>query len=114
MSEPPDSRGRSMRPYLWVVGLFWVFPAVLTILGHLFLPHHNASGQCEGIGFGCVPAPSDGIVIFMFFFGAPALLVSGVVALALVALVRFLRRRRGAESSTEGRGAAPGRGESRA
>lgn len=93
MSEPPDSHGRSMRPYLWVVGLFWVLPAILTILGHLFLPHHNASGQCEGIGFGCVPAPSDGIVIFMALIGAPVLLVSGAVTLGIVALVRFLRRR---------------------
>lgn len=114
MSQSSQARSRSMRPYLWVVGLFWVLPAVLTVLGHLFLPHHNASGQCEGIGFGCVPAPSDGIVIFMFFFGAPTLLVSGVVALALVALVRFVRRRRGSESPTEGQSVAPEHGEWRA
>lgn len=82
-----------MRPYLWVVGLFWVVPAVLTVLGYLFLPHHNASGQCEGIGFGCVPAPNEGLVIFMGVLGAPVLLVSGLVAMGVIALVRFLRRR---------------------
>ena len=88
-----DAPARSARPYLWVVGLFWVLPTVLTLLGWLLLPHHNASGQCEGIGFGCVPAPNDGLVIFMIFFGAPFLLASGFVALGGVALVRFLRRR---------------------
>lgn len=93
MSNPPDSPGRSMRPYLWVVGLFWVVPAVLTVLGYLFLPHHNASGQCEGIGFGCVPAPNEGLVNFMGVLGAPVLLVSGLVAMGVIALVRFLRRR---------------------
>ena len=93
MSNPPDFPGRSMRSYLWVVGLFWVLPAVLTVLGYLFLPHHNASGQCEGIGFGCVPAPNDGLVIFMGVLGAPVLLVSGLVAMGVIALVRFLRRR---------------------
>lgn len=82
-----------MRPYLWVVGLFWVLPVVLTVLGYLFLPHHNASGQCEGIGFGCVPPPNVGLVIFMGVVGAPVLLVSGFVAMGVVALVRFLRRR---------------------
>lgn len=93
MSLAPDTRGRSMRPYLWVVGLFWVLPAVLTVLGYLFLPHHNASGRCEGIGFGCVPPPNVGLVIVMGMVGAPVLLVSGFVAMGVIALVRFLRRR---------------------
>ena len=82
-----------MRPYLWVVGLFWVLPAVLTVLGYLFLPHHNASGQCEGIGFGCVPPPNVGLVIFMGVVGAPVLLLRGFVAMGVIALVRFIRRR---------------------
>ena len=95
-----DVPARSVRPYLWVVGLFWVLPAVLTLLGWLVLPHHNASGQCEGIGFGCVPAPSDGLVIVMVVVGAPILLVSGFVALGVVALVRFLRRRAGSRQTS--------------
>lgn len=93
MTDTPDVRGRSMRPYLWAVGLSWVLPAVLTALGYLFLPHHNASGQCEGIGFGCVPPPNDALVIVMGVVGAPVLLVGGAVAMGVVALVRFLRRR---------------------
>jgi hypothetical protein len=92
MNDAPSGRRRSVRPYLWVVGVFWVLPAVLTLLGYLFLPHHVASGQCEGIGFGCVPAPNFGLVIFMAYFGAPFLLVSGVLALGVVALVRYIRR----------------------
>ena len=49
MSDAAGARDRSMRPYLWVVGLFWMLPAVLTFLLVLLLPHQAAQCQSDVI-----------------------------------------------------------------
>lgn len=80
------NRTRRWWPYLAVAGLFWVVPGVVLLVGYLTLPDFNASGQCEGIGFGCTLAPKDGtvfvaILYYPFAIGA-GLLIMGVIALA--------------------------------
>ena len=78
------------RPYLWALGLLWALPALAVAVGYIVLPDEPPSGQCEGIGFGCVPAPNDTIVI-LGMFAAPFLLVAGVVAILVIAHVRNRR-----------------------
>ena len=80
-----------MRPYLWVIGLLWVTPAVGVVAAHLLLPDHNASGQCEGIGFGCATTPADSVVL-MGLLASPFLLVTGVVAMTTIAVWQSRRR----------------------
>lgn len=74
-------------PYITTLVVLWVLPALAVLLGYLLLPDHNTSGQCEGIGWGCTPAPSVGIVL-LGFLAAPWLLGAGIVALVLIALIR--------------------------
>ncbi len=81
-----------MKPFLWVIGLLWVTPAVIVVAAHLLLPDHNASGQCEGIGFGCTPTPADTVVL-LGLLASPFLLVAGAVALAAIALRQSRRGR---------------------
>jgi Na+/proline symporter len=79
------------RPYLWIVGLVWVLPAVGTAVGYAVLPKHNSSGQCEGIGFGCVPSPADSLLLLAMFAAIP-LLVLGLVLIIIVAVLQSRRR----------------------
>jgi hypothetical protein len=81
---------RSLRPYLVALGLLWVAPAVLVLALHLLLPDHNASGQCTGLGFGCTPPPS-GMVILLGYLAALPLLVLGLVACLVIAVVQARR-----------------------
>jgi hypothetical protein len=81
---------RSVRPYLVALGLLWVFPLVLVLVLHVVLPDHNASGQCTGLGFGCTPAPSDA-VLFLGYFAALPLLVLGLLACLVIAIVQHRR-----------------------
>jgi hypothetical protein len=57
---------------------------------HLLLPDHNASGQCEGIGFGCTPTPADTVVI-LGVMASPFLLLAGVIAMTVIALRQAVR-----------------------
>ena len=57
-------------------GLFWVVPGVALLVTYLTLPDYNASGQCEGIGFGCVLTPKDGTQ-FVAMFLYPFVVVGG-------------------------------------
>ncbi len=74
-----------MKPYLWIVGLLWVGPALFVVGAHLMLPDENASGQCEGIGFGCATTPADTVVL-LGILASPFLLLAGAVAMTVVAL----------------------------
>ena len=58
--RPSPSGFRRWWPYAAVAGLFWLVPGVALLVAYLTLPDYNASGQCEGIGFGCVPTPKVG------------------------------------------------------
>lgn len=80
-------------PYVVALGLLWAVPAVLVWILHLTLPTVNASGQCTGIGFGCVPAPADAIVLYGMF-AAPILLVLGIVAIIAIEVIRHRHWRR--------------------
>ena len=90
---------RAARPYLVVLGLLWVLPAVVAELLHVTLPDHNAGGQCEGIGFGCSPTPADTGPLLLVL-ASPFLLVAGLVGCGVVALVKARRRRTSATSGT--------------
>jgi hypothetical protein len=85
---------RPARPYLWALGVLWVLPTVAVATGYLLLPKDPPQGQCEGIGFGCVPAPNDTLLI-LGMLAAPFLLLAGLMAIASIS---FVDRRR-----TEGR-----------
>ena len=84
-----ESIAHSLRrwwPYLSVAGLFWVVPGLALLVGYLTLPGYNASGQCEGIGFGCVLTPKDRVqfaamFLYPFVFWA-GLLTMGVITFA--------------------------------
>ena len=83
-AERPSTEGRA---YAYLIGLVWVVPAALVTAGALFLPDSNADGGCEGIGFGCVPAPSDAVVLVGFLV-SPLLAVGGLFGLTLIASFR--------------------------
>jgi hypothetical protein len=84
---------RSVRPYLWVLGLLWVLPAVAVTVGYLLLPKDVAGDQCQGLGFGCTLAPADTLLL-LGMFAAPVLLLAGGLGCALVAVLRAVRDRR--------------------
>jgi|GEM_PF-3290815 len=83
---------RRWSSYLVVAGIFWVVPAVALLVGYLTLPDYNASGQCEGIGFGCTLTPKDGAHFAALFF-YPVLVVVGLLIMAVVAATRAWRQR---------------------
>ncbi|MDG4823047.1 hypothetical protein O7635_14425 [Asanoa sp. WMMD1127] len=85
---------RSGKAALWVAAAHAALLA-LACAGTFALPDHNPDGQCEGIGFGCVPAPRDSARLLIAMFGVPALLISLVVCLAVVAVVARCRARPG-------------------
>ncbi|MGZ4775716.1 MAG: hypothetical protein ACXVYW_10480 [Oryzihumus sp.] len=83
---------KSPRPYVVIALVFWALPAVV-IAGYASMaPTHNISGQCEGIGFGCSLTPHDS-AIMLGMMAAPVLLVVGLLAMGLVALVLGVRDR---------------------
>ena len=88
----PISRPRTARPYLWTLGICWLLPAGAVAAGRALLPEHNASGQCEGLGFGCTLSPADGVVL-LGLVAAPFLIVAGLVACVLIAVVQHRRSR---------------------
>ena len=77
-------------PYAAVAGLFWVVPGLALLVAYLTLPDYNASGQCEGIGGGCVPTPKDGTqLVAMFIY--PFVVVAGLLIMGVIALTRRQR-----------------------
>ena len=80
------------RAYLIAVGICWVAPLALMLALHVTLPDSNANGQCKGLGFGCVPPPSDQVV-FVWALTLPFTFAAGLVCCAIIAAVH--RRRRG-------------------
>ena len=68
------------------VGLAWV----AAFAYQRTLPDQVGPGQCEGLGFGCVPSPYDGMGMFM---GTIGLTVSSIcIAAALILLGLSIRR----------------------
>jgi hypothetical protein len=88
-----STSGKDARPYLIAIGICWVAPLALMLVLHVVLPHHNTDGQCNGLGFGCVPAPSDGVVI-LWALTLPFSFTAGLISCAIIAGVRRGRRRR--------------------
>lgn len=92
MDDPgPGGFGRGA-----AVMLAW-FLAVVVLWGLavLLAPDHNASGQCEGIGFGCVLTPRDTVALAGLILGAPggiAALVAGLLALTAFTQLRVRNR----------------------
>ena len=82
-----------VRPYAVALGLLWGLPLLLVVLLHYTLPTHVAGGGCEGIGFGCSLAPAD-VVVFFGMLAAPVLLLVGLVACVVIAVVAARRDRR--------------------
>ena len=89
---------RSRMPYAWALGLLWALPTVFFSARLLTAPDHNSSGQCEGIGFGCVLTPYDGTV-FLAVVSAPVLFLAGVLACLTIWHVRRRTDRRGSSTS---------------
>lgn len=79
------------RPYVWALGLLWLLPAAVVTVGYAVLPDEPPAGQCEGIGFGCVPAPND-TVLLLGMLAAPFLLLAGILAIGIISFVRHRRR----------------------
>jgi hypothetical protein len=50
-------------------------PIIVSAIVWVMLPHSVGPGQCEGIGFGCVPSPATTFVLWALVFGLPAMLV---------------------------------------
>ena len=88
------------RPYAVALGLLWGLPALLVVGLHLILPRTNPTGQCTGIGFGCTLPPADGVLL-LGMIAAPVLLLVGLVACVVIAVVTAVvtarrdRRQRG-------------------
>lgn len=87
----PMRISRVARPYLWTLGVLWVLPAVAVAVGYLLLPEDPPAGRCEGIGFGCVPAPNDTLLL-LAMLAAPFLVAAGFVAVVLILFVSHRRR----------------------
>jgi hypothetical protein len=87
------TKHRSRMPYAWALGLLWAVPTVIFSARLLTAPDHNASGQCEGIGFGCALTPYDGTV-FLAVLSAPVLFLAGALACLTIWLVRRRADRR--------------------
>jgi hypothetical protein len=89
-----------LKPYLWALGLLWGLPALGVAVGYLVLPKDLEGGGCEGIGFGCSPAPADGLVIYAMFLGVPVLGGVGLLVCAVIAVVQSVTRTRPARSAS--------------
>lgn len=93
--RPSPSGFRRWWPYVAVAGLFWVVPGVALLVTYLTLPDYHASGQCEGIGFGCVLMPKDGtqfVAMFLYpFVVVGGLLIVGVIGRSRAAPGRLSR-----------------------
>lgn len=83
----------SARPYLWALGLLWVLPAVVVLVGYLVLPGDVPPGECEGIGFGCTTAPDDTLLL-LAALAAPGLLGAGLIAVGVIAVAQRRRAQR--------------------
>ena len=77
----------STRAYWYLLGALWLLPSVLVAGGALLPPDVNPDGQCTGLGFGCVPSPSDGMLM-LGAFAAPILIGAGMLAAVVLALLR--------------------------
>ena len=88
--RPSHSGFRRWWPYLAVAALFWVVPGLGLLFGYLTLPDYNASGQCEGIGFGCALTPKDGMQ-FAAMFLYPFVVVVGLLIMGVIAITRRQR-----------------------
>jgi Na+/proline symporter len=84
-----DTR-RTLRPYVCVLAALWGLPALAVGVGYVALPKEHAGGGCEGIGFGCTPAPADSVVLLGVLAAGP-LLLTGLVAVVIVAAVQSWR-----------------------
>jgi hypothetical protein len=72
------------RPYVLLLGLI-ALAAAAYLLATGLAPDRNASGQCEGIGWGCTLTPRD-TLLFLGFLGAiPALAIMLIVGCAVIA-----------------------------
>jgi hypothetical protein len=78
--------------YWAVASFFWILPGAVLLVCYLFLPDHNANGQCSGIGFGCTLTPKD-TAAFLALFAYPVVFAVGAVFMFIVAAVRAYRRR---------------------
>jgi Na+/proline symporter len=100
-----ENETRSARPYLWTLGIVWGLPALAVAVGYVVLPHELEGGGCEGIGFGCTLTPAD-TVLFLGVLASGPLLVAGLVAMVVIAVVQS--RRTSAQESPVQRHAAEG------
>ena len=88
--RPPHSGFRRWWPYVAVAALFWVVPGLGLLVGYLTLPDYNASGQCEGIGFGCALTPKDGMQFAAMFY-YPFAVWAGLLTMGVILFTRKQR-----------------------
>jgi hypothetical protein len=62
------------------------------VIWALTLPAHNPDGSCEGIGWGCTLPPREAALLLGAFIGAPLILVSIGVAMAIGAWIALRYR----------------------
>jgi hypothetical protein len=100
MTDTVPARRSSQRrtaPYLWMLGVLWLLPILLVILGYLVLDKDVPPGACEGIGFGCQLSPADGLLLVAVVYGVPVLFPAGLIGVLVIAIVQS-RRGRGVTS----------------
>ena len=90
----PVNGSRAGRILSWGAVVLIAGPALLAVLGAWLLPEHNSGGQCEGIGWGCSPAPADALPLVVVLT-LPYWLGAGLLAL-VVAVILDVRARRSA------------------
>ncbi|MEV2237189.1 hypothetical protein [Micromonospora sp. NPDC049891] len=93
---PPPVRPRTGAPPVGRAAAVLVGWYAVVLVGFALwiamLPTENTDGSCEGIGFGCTPAPRDGALLLAIFYGLPLLAGSflvSLIALGIGAAARF-------------------------
>ncbi len=82
------------RTYLWALGLLWLLPILVFLVGYAVLDKDVHGASCEGIGFGCSLSDADSLALLMGLFVAPVAAPAGLIAVAAIAFVRHRRRPR--------------------
>jgi len=90
----------------WVAYLVVVLsplpPVLVLAVIATFGDHQPPAGQCEGIGFGCVPSPATGAQLLLLLFAAPVAAAQIALGCGALALLRLWERYRRAPVVVQG------------
>lgn len=84
----------SARAYLWALGLLWLLPTGVFLVGYAVLDQDVHGASCEGIGFGCSLSAADTWGLVWVMVGLPAFFFLGLAAVVVIAVVQRRRRTR--------------------